>query len=218
LHFVTDDGIVVVEVGKGWRVPISDRGATYRDNRKKQKAKGKMTTSEYLQTPETVLPRELAYGVLRVADSPIVPHQRVVGDLYLALAPFVRDRRLGEVLLAPMDVVLDFDGALVVQPDLLFVAEERRHIVADRVYGAPDLVIEVLSPQPRIGRLDERLGWFARYGVRECWLVNLPTRQVSVLALTPSGVASRTLVSESEPIPSAVLSGLLLTPLQIFGW
>jgi Uma2 family endonuclease len=218
LHFATDDGIVVVEVGKGWLVPISDRGATYWDNPKKQKAKGRMTTAEYLQTPETVLPRELAYGVLRVADSPTVPHQRVVGDLHLALAPFVRDRRLGEVLLAPMDVVLDFDGALVVQPDLLFVAEERRHIVADRVYGAPDLVIEVLSPHPRIGRLDERLGWFARYGVRECWLVNLPTRQVSVLALTPSGVASRTLVSESEPIPSAVLSELSLTPLQIFGW
>ncbi len=196
-------------------MPIS---TTYRDDRKQKKAKGRMTTAEYLQTPETVLPRELAYGVLHVADSPTVQHQRVVGELHLELAPFVRDRRLGEVLLAPMDVVLDYDAALVVQPDLLFVAAERRAIVSDRVYGAPDLVIEVLSPQPRVGRLEERMGWFARYGVRECWLVNLPTRQVSVLALTPSGVASRALASESQPIPSAVLPDLSLTPLQIFGW
>ena len=177
-----------------------------------------MTTAEYLQTPETVLPRELAYGVLRVADSPTVPHQRVVGELHLALAPFVKDRRLGELLLAPMDVVLDFDAALVVQPDLLFVAADRREIVKDRVYGAPDLVIEVLSPQPRVGRLDERLGWFARYGVRECWLVNLPTRQVSVLALTQLGVAGRSLASGAQPIASGVFPDLSLTPQQIFGW
>lgn len=84
-----------------------------------------MTTEEYLQTPETVLPRELAYGELRVADSPSVSHQRVVLELMLALVPFVRQKQLGEVLIAPMDVILDFDNALVVQPDLLFVSNER---------------------------------------------------------------------------------------------
>ncbi|HYT75395.1 MAG TPA: hypothetical protein VEL79_11640, partial [Vicinamibacterales bacterium] len=60
-----------------------------------------MTTIEYLQTPETVLPRELAFGVLRVADSPVVRHQRVVRDLTIALTAFARAHRLGEVLPAP---------------------------------------------------------------------------------------------------------------------
>ena len=120
-----------------------------------------------------MLPCELAYGVLRVADAPSISHQRMVGELFLSLTAFVRARRLGEVLLAPTDVVLDFDRALVVQPDLVFVSSERSHIAADRIYGAPDLAIEILSPHARVGRVDEQVGWFAQYGVRECWLVEL---------------------------------------------
>lgn len=177
-----------------------------------------MTTAEYLQTPETVLPRELAHGVLRVADSPTASHQRVVGELFLALSPFVRSRRLGEVLLAPMDVVLDFDADLVVQPDLLFISTERGHVITDRVYGAPDMVVEVLSPKPRIGVLDERIGWFAKYGVRECWLANVPTKQIVVLTLRQGGIAARTLFEGSQPIQSELFEGLELAPLQLFGW
>lgn len=169
-----------------------------------------MTTEEYLRSEETVLPRELAYGVLRVAESPVALHQRVVGRLHLALAPFVAERGLGEVLLAPMDVILDYDGALVVQPDLLFVSAERSHIVSDKVHGAPDLVVEVLSPHPRLGALEERVGWFARYGVRECWLADLPTRQYVVLRLGASGVIERRTARGADTAPSDVLPGVVL--------
>src|SRR5512141_2681908 len=100
-----------------------------------------MTTEEYLQTPETVLPRELALGTLRVADAPTISHQRVVGELFMGLSEHVRERRLGDVLIAPIDVVLDADADLVVQPDLLFVSNARRNVIGDRVLGAPDLVI-----------------------------------------------------------------------------
>lgn len=164
-----------------------------------------MTTAEYLQTPETVLPRELAFGVLRVADSPVVPHQRLVRDLTIALTLSASQQRLGEVIPAPMDVILDYDAALVVQPDILFVARERGEIVRDRVFGAPDLVVEVLSPHPRIGRLEERVGWFAKYGVRECWLVDMGTEQVAVLTLGRSGVDRRELAPIRDVIPSAIL-------------
>jgi Uma2 family endonuclease len=177
-----------------------------------------MTTAEYLATPETVLPRELAYGVLRVADAPSASHQRVVGDLFLALAPLVRERRLGEVLLAPVDVVLDYEANLVVQPDLLFVSQARSGIVTDRVYGAPDLVVEVLSPHPRIGRLEERVGWFASHGVLECWLVSLPEKQVAVLTLSPQGVATRLLFTSGAPIRSGVLPEFDRSPLDLLGW
>lgn len=136
----------------------------------------------------------------------------------LALVPFVRQRCLGEVLIAPMDVVLDRDNALVVQPDLLFVAEERRDIVEDRVYGAPDLVIEVLSPRTRIGRLDRHLGWFSKYGVRECWLANVVSRQVAVLSLGVGGVTGQAVFSDAQPVRSQVLGDLEVSPLQIFGW
>lgn len=172
-----------------------------------------MTTAEYLATEETVLPRELAYGVMRVADSPRTSHQRVVGRLYLAMAPAVEAGALGEVLLAPMDVILDYDRALVVQPDLLFVSNARSGIVSDKVFGAPDLVVEVLSPHPRIGSLDERVGWFARYGVRECWLADLPSRQYVVLVLNERGVVERRMCQPGEPAASDVLPGILLPPI-----
>jgi Uma2 family endonuclease len=177
-----------------------------------------MTTAEYLRTPETVEPRELAFGVLRVAESPKVVHQRVVRDLTIALSASVKEHELGEVLPAPMDVVLDYDAALVVQPDLLFVSRERNSIVGDRVSGAPDLVVEVLSPNPRIGRLEERIGWFARYGVRECWMVDLRLHQLTVLVLDESGVRERRLTGRAQPIVSDVLAPLRLTPDAIFGY
>lgn len=177
-----------------------------------------MTTAEYLQTPETALPRELAYGELRVADSPTASHQRVVGALFLALAPFVRARQLGEVLLAPIDVILDYEANLVVQPDLLFVSPARAHIVTDRLYGAPDLVIDVLSPHPRIGRLEERIGWFARYGVREAWLASLPERQIVVLTLSEKGVTGRRVHMDADPIESGVLPETGITPVSVLGY
>jgi Uma2 family endonuclease len=177
-----------------------------------------MTTDEYLATPETVLPAELAHGVLYVRESPVVRHQRVVRDLTIALTAFVRDRHLGEVLPAPMDVVLDREAHLVVQPDILFVSAERDHIVADKILGAPDLVVEVLSPNPRIGRLEEKVSWFARYGVRECWLVDLPRRQVAVLGFADGRVARHAVFDAEQPIESRVLDGIQLRPADVFGW
>jgi Uma2 family endonuclease len=177
-----------------------------------------MTTSEYLETAETVLPRELAFGVLRVAEAPTTFHQRAVRDLTIALTAFVGERRLGEVLPAPVDVILDHDAALVVQPDVLFVSTERSHLVRERIFGPPDLVVEVLSPRSRIGRLDERVGWFAQYGVRECWLVDLPRKEVAVLTFDGDRETSRTIATGRQPIPSAVLPDLTLTPVGLFGW
>ncbi len=176
-----------------------------------------MTTVEYLQTPETVLPRELAFGVLRVADSPVVRHQRVVRDLTIALTACAREHRLGEVLPAPMDVILDRDVNLVVQPDIVFVSAERAEIVSDRIHGTPDLVVEVLSPHPRIGRLHEKVEWFARYGVKECWLVDLPRRQVAVLAFASGRIANRGRFAGSDPVRSAIMPELRLTASDLFG-
>jgi Uma2 family endonuclease len=107
-----------------------------------------------------------------------------------------------------MDVVLDYDAALVVQPDLLLVSAGRQ-IISDKVYGAPDLIVEILSPRPRVGQLDRRLGWFARYGVRECWLVDLATRRFDVLMLGLSGVRSRTSFNPGDAIDSVVLPGFV---------
>ena len=164
-----------------------------------------MTTQEYFATPETVVPQQLAYGVWQVADAPSAWHQELVAQLFLTLHEHVRSEGLGRMWLAPLDVILDHDRALVVQPDLLFVSQARAHIVMDRVYGAPDLAIEVLSPWPRVGDSEKRLGWFAEYGVRECWIVHQLGQWIEVVQFANGAIARRDRFDKKTPVKSAVL-------------
>ena len=166
---------------------------------------GRMTIAEYFATPESVIPQELVFGVMRVADAPFVNHQRLVLRLATALQAHAEQTSAGEVFVAPIDVVLDYEQALVLQPDLLFVSASRGHIVRERIYGAPDLVIEVLSPRPRIGDLDERVHWFAQYGVREIWLYDQHESRLHILGCEDGAVQSRVTCGADAPIASEVL-------------
>ena len=177
-----------------------------------------MTTEEYLQTRERLAPAELIDGVLRVADAPSPHHQRAVRDLCFALVEHAESRLLGEVWIAPLDVILDARRGLVVQPDLLFISNERSHILTDRVCGAPDLVVEVLSPNPRIGELGERIAWFAEYGVRECWLVYQAERKVEVLNFIDARIFARTSCGERTPVRSQVLPEFDRTLASMLRW
>lgn len=171
-----------------------------------------MTTAEYFATPESVLPQELIHGRLMVADAPLVPHQAAVADLFRALDAHVRDHGLGRMWLAPLDVILDGGRAIVVQPDLLFISEARQSIVGDRVHGAPDLVIEVLSPNPRVGRVEVRLDLYARYGVGEYWLVHVPDRRIEIIGFAAGAVRSRRVFVAGARLVSDVLPRFDVTP------
>ena len=105
----------------------------------------RLTLPEYLSGDETNRPFELAYGVVREPVSPTWQHQLVVGRVYQRLERHVSRYGLGRVAQSPIDVVLDRDRALVVQPDVVFVATERLSICKARIWGPPDLVVEVLS-------------------------------------------------------------------------
>jgi Uma2 family endonuclease len=169
----------------------------------------RMTIDDYLRTPETVMPKELAYGLVReAAAAPTPGHQWMVGEIFAALRAHLEAHRTARVWMAPIDVVLDRDRHLVLQPDIVVVANERLHLVTDRVWGAPDLVVEVLSPFPRMGRLEERLEWFAHYGVRECWLIHQLEREIEVLDLSNGTVPDRQRLSPRARIASRVLPEL----------
>lgn len=176
-----------------------------------------MTLEQYYQTPETLLPQELIYGAVRAADAPFVPHQRVVLRLATALQEHVNEFNAGEVFVAPVDCVFDRDRALVLQPDIVFVSQRRHDIVRDRIYGAPDLAIEILSPNPRIGRLDERVQWFAQYGVEEVWLYNQIEEELHVLTCAGGEVKARRTFEADEPIQSIVLPQFRSTMRSVLG-
>jgi Uma2 family endonuclease len=175
----------------------------------------RMTVPEYLSTEETNRPQELAYGVLCEPATPTYEHQMIVGALFRRLDQHVRRFRLGRVVLSPMDVILDVERALVVQPDLLFVSTEREAICRDRIWGAPDLTIEVLSHgNQRHDRL-VKATWYRQYGVREYWLVDLIARQVEVRELMTEATDAR--VFEGRHLMrSRVLPRLRLRAIDLF--
>ena len=177
-----------------------------------------LTTAEYLQTAESPRVQELAFGTLRVAESPTAAHQSLLLELAVALRAHVLQRRVGTIWIAPLDVILDPARALIVQPDLFFVSTARQSMVTDRIWGAPDMVLEVLSPNPRIGKTAERVGWFARYGVRECWLVHQLKHEIEILQLDTSGVTARRTFQSNNPIESTVLPDCVMTPAALAGW
>lgn len=181
-------------------------------------APGLMTVDEYFLTPLTVKPMELARGRLRVADSPAPRHQAAVAALFRALDWHVRSLQLGEMWLAPLDVVLSERDAVVVQPDLFFIAADRKRsvLVNEHIFGAPDLVIEVLSPKPRIGGTQERVGWFAQYGVRECWLLHQAELTLATIQFKDGRIADRRLFKMRDPIRSSVLPDFNASLAEIF--
>ena len=139
-----------------------------------------VTTTDYLRSPETTRPLELVFGMVREPAAPSWSHQDVVARLLLLVREHVDERGLGDVVSAPVDVVLDAGRHLVVQPDLCFVAASRRDLIRGRVWGAPDLVVEVLSYGSRTYDRRRKLGWYRRYGVREYWVVDPIAREIVV--------------------------------------
>jgi len=177
-----------------------------------------LTTAEYLQTAESLRVQELIYGRLRVEESPHFRHQNLLLELAVLMRVFVGQHKLGVVCIAPQDVILDPARALILQPDLMFISKHRQEIISDHIWGAPDLVVEVMSPHPRIGKLDERLRHFAQYGVKECWLVHQLSREVEVLRLQePGGGRARTFRG-AEAIESAVLKDFRISPEILSCW
>jgi Uma2 family endonuclease len=174
-----------------------------------------MTVTDYLHTEETNRRRELAYGFVREPPAPTFHHQIIVGRAYDRLNRHVSRLNAGVVVTSPVDVVLDRDRALIVQPDLVFVRAERVGICKDRIWGAPDLVVEVLSMGNLRHDRTVKLEWYRTCGVPECWLVDTMGWSITVVDLTADENTSRTFEGD-EIIRSRVLPRLRLRPSVLF--
>src|SRR5699024_2227916 len=105
-----------------------------------------------------------------MSPAPKFQHQKILGDIYFQLQKFIKDKELGQVVMAPVDVYLGDKNAF--QPDILFISNERKsRIEEDGLHGAPDLVIEILSPSTAKYDLEEKKDIYERFGVKEYWIV-----------------------------------------------
>ena len=139
--------------------------------------RGPYRSDDYFALPDE--PRcELLFGRFYMVPSPDVRHQSLVVALVRVLDDAAR-RDGGKALCAPMDVVLG--EHTVVQPDVLYVSPERMHIIRDRVRGAPDLVIEILSPGTSRRDRGAKMLAYAEAGVAEYWIVDPVAQQIEFL-------------------------------------
>ncbi|MGB9792679.1 MAG: Uma2 family endonuclease [Thermacetogeniaceae bacterium] len=134
-----------------------------------------VTYEQYAQMPDDGRRYEILEGVLQVTPSPTPKHQRVLGNLYVILRVYVREKDLGEVFAAPLDVVLS--STCVLQPDLIYVSRAREEIIGEKnIAGAPDLVVEIVSPATASLDRVTKAQLYARHGVPYYWVVD-PDRQ-----------------------------------------
>lgn len=147
---------------------------------------------------------ELINGEIVVSPSSSQIHQKLVWRLAFLLRMFVQAGRLGRVILGPFDV--RFLGAAV-QPDILYVSSARLDILrGNHAVGAPDLVVEVLSPSTRDRDEGDKLTLYAAGGVREYWLADPVGQTFRALALDADRF--RPIAPVGPVVPSALLPGL----------
>ena len=174
----------------------------------------KFTYEDYLNTPEDKR-YELLDGELVPIPAPEERHQSISILLGSKLVQFASENSLGRVYHAPFDVVLsDMD---VVQPDLLFVSNKRGHIITPaNIQGAPDLVVEILSPSTAERDKTFKRALYARHGVNEYWMVDTTTKDITVLLLDERGYEVVDTYGEGETLASPTLQGFTLNISDIF--
>src|SRR5262249_43159954 len=144
-----------------------------------------------------------------VTPSPGWQHQRALRELVLLLCSHVRDHHLGEIVFAPFGVVLDqFTG---VEPDLVFVAQDRTALISDRgIEGAPDLVVEVLSPSTETRDRTVKMRRYAWAGIPHYWIVAPATRSLEAYRLGAEGYELAGTVGPGVTFEPELFPGLVI--------
>ena len=176
--------------------------------------KPKLTYEDYASLPDDER-CELIDGELIPMPSPKEIHQRLLLLLGASWLWFVRETRLGAVYTAPFDVILSATN--VVQPDLIFVSSARAHIITeDNIRGAPDLLVEILSPSTAGCDRTTKRNLYARHAVGEYWLIDPYAKTATVLILGANGYNTHAVYSEGDTLTSPTLAGFSLNMSELF--
>lgn len=175
------------------------------------KTKIKLTYDDYVALPDEKR-YELIEGDLYMVPAPGFYHQIVSRNIEMVLWEFVKSRQLGVVVDAPVDVV--FTQEDVVQPDILFISNERRSIITEKnLSGAPDLAIEILSSTSLERDKLVKRDLYARHGVKEYWIVDPVGKQIEVLLLKSHAFVLHGIFLIDDRLTSPLLPGFDL-PLE----
>ncbi len=174
----------------------------------------KFTHADLLVMLDDLKRRKIIDGDMFTTPSPTCRHQIISGNIFFAFWKYLDTRAIGETAFAPLDVILsDYD---VVENDLLFILNEHRNIIQDWIRGAPDLVIEILSPITEATDRGVKLKVYARFGIPEYWIVDPEQRAVEVYRLAQQASGPSQVLHEQETLTSPLLPGFVLEVGTIF--
>lgn len=140
--------------------------------------KPRYTYADYEKLPEGS-PYQLIGGELVMTPAPTPHHQSINGAVFFELVKFVKAKGTGKVLYAPIDVY--FSETETFQPDIIFIAKERLGIIGEKkIEGAPDLVVEILSPSTAYYDLRHKMRVYETSGVKEYWIVDPAEKTIEV--------------------------------------
>lgn len=179
----------------------------------------KFTYEDYKSLPFSETKRyELLGGELIMVPSPSWRHQDISAELEFRLRAFVKEHQLGTVLYAPLDVVFgEGDEREVAQPDILYISNGRRGIIhEEEIHGAPDLIIEILSPSTADYERHYKRTLYARHRVQEYWLVDPDSQTIEVLTLRKRGYRRAELYTRDQTLRSPLLPEFKVRPAEIF--
>jgi len=170
------------------------------------------TYRDYVRWPEDERWEIIAGEAHAMTPAPSIRHQRISRFLISSLHDFLKNREC-EPFEAPTDVV--FDERNVVQPDLLVVCDKSK-ITENNIQGAPDLIIEILSPSTALKDKREKKALYERFGVREYLIVYPGEEIVERYVLADGGFAPPDLFGWEETLPLATFPDLSLNLWEIF--
>lgn len=177
---------------------------------------GTYTLEDYLALPDDQRV-ELIDGVFYNMSAPRVDHQWIAGEIFRQIANYIFEHG-GDCrpFIAPTDVQLDNDDRTIVQPDVMILCDPSR-LSPERIHGAPDFVLEVISPSTKRKDYTIKLHKYMEAGVREYWI--LDPRQEVVLIYCFEKEDIPMIRGLGEPIPVGIYGGDLEIDLsQVLGW
>jgi Uma2 family endonuclease len=174
-----------------------------------------ITARQYRLMPETGPRYQLINGDLRMVPALNRYHQVISRNLEFILLSFLEGHPIGELYHAPFDVYLsDID---VFQPDIVVIRNENlRILTAIGAEGAPDLVIEILSPKTRILDLEPKRQAYSREGVAELWIIDPAPQTVAVYRFNENLEAPVAVKEAADILESPLLPGLQIDLQKVF--
>ncbi len=161
--------------------------------------------NDYLALPEGTR-IELIDGKFYEMAAPTTPHQDIAGGIYAEFYIHIKTNKGAcKTYISPIDVQLDRDDKTMVQPDVVIVCN-KDNITKPRIVGAPDLVVEVLSPSNSMMDMVIKLHKYNKAGVREYWIVSPEEKKTLVYRLENS-IEDMKFYDFDEEVPVGIWDG-----------